>query len=102
MAAVTATAVLLTAALGVTTPPRSGPMCRLNVSATFPYTDVAAYVPRDYLWMYPALLLVASFLLLVAVLAAVTDAPRRPYTAAILVFATLGQTSPHRCARPTS
>jgi hypothetical protein len=26
-----------------------------------PYTDVAAFFPRDYVWMYPALLLTAAF-----------------------------------------
>jgi hypothetical protein len=90
VAAVTAAAGMLTAALGVTTPPRSGPMCRLDECVTFPYTDVATYVPRDYLWLFPALLLVVAFLFLVAILAGVTAAPRRPYAAAALAFATLG------------
>ena len=90
VAAVTAALGVLTAVLAVTTPPRSGPMCQLDECVTFPYTDVAAYVPRDYLWMYPALMLVTAFLLLVAILAAATAAPRRAYAAAALSFATLG------------
>jgi hypothetical protein len=43
-------------ALGITTPPRSGPYCRSDC-IRYPYTDAAAFVPRDYLWMYPAVLL---------------------------------------------
>lgn len=52
------TALLATAALvlGITTPPRSGEFC-LAACVAFPYTDVAAFVPRDYWWMYPGLLL---------------------------------------------
>lgn len=90
VAAVTAALGVLTAVLGVTTPARSGPMCQLDECVTFPYTDVAAHVPRDYLWLYPAIMLVVAFLLLVAILAAATAAPRRAYAAAALSFATLG------------
>jgi hypothetical protein len=52
------TAVLAVVSLGmaVTTLPRSGPYCQGDCVG-YPYTDVAAYVPRDYLWMYPAVVL---------------------------------------------
>ena len=42
--------------MAVTTPPRSGPYCQSGCVG-YPYTDAAAYVPRDYLWMYPAIVL---------------------------------------------
>jgi hypothetical protein len=51
--------------VAVTTPPRSGPYCRSDC-VTYPYTDVAAFVPRDYLWLYPGLLLVLLFVALAA------------------------------------
>ncbi len=51
-------------ALGVATPPRSGPNCR-DGCIPYPYTDGAAFVPRDYLWMYPAFLMAAVFVALV-------------------------------------
>lgn len=63
-----ATAATATAGLGLamTTLPRSGPYCRVGCVVDYPYTDGAAvFVPRDYLWVYPALLLA----LLVVVLA---------------------------------
>lgn len=51
--------------IGVTTPPRSGPGCITTPCITYPYTDAAAFVPSDYIWMYPAVLLALSFPLLV-------------------------------------
>jgi hypothetical protein len=50
---------------GITTPPRSGPFCASSC-ITYPYTNVASYVPSDYVWMYPGLLLVLSFVVLMA------------------------------------
>jgi hypothetical protein len=43
-------------AMAITTLPRSGPYCRSGCVG-YPYTDVAAFVPRDYLWMYAAVVL---------------------------------------------
>jgi hypothetical protein len=66
-AAVTvAGAVVVSAVLAVTTPPRSGPYCRTGC-LTRPWTDASSFVPRDYWWMYPMLVL-----LLAAVALAVT------------------------------
>jgi hypothetical protein len=56
IAILTAALAVITFAVGVTTPPRSGPFCA-GSCITYPYTDAAAFVPRDYLWMYPASLL---------------------------------------------
>jgi hypothetical protein len=52
-------------------------MCRLERCVAAPYTDVAAFVPRDYWWMYPALVLQVAFLVLVAAIAA-AGLRRRP------------------------
>lgn len=52
-------------AVAVTTPPRSGPYCR-SECVSYPFTDVAGYVPRDYLWMYPAMLGSIAFVALAA------------------------------------
>jgi hypothetical protein len=54
-----------TLAVAITTPARSGPYCR-SACISYPYTDVAAFVPRDYLWMYPAALLAVLFVTLTA------------------------------------
>ena len=62
-----ATSALAVVSLGlaVTTPPRSGPFATGD-AVEYPYTDAAAFVPRDYWWMYPALLLALLFVVLVA------------------------------------
>lgn len=67
-AILTALSAAVALGIGVTTPPRSGPFCTLDLTdacVIYPYTDVAAYVPRDYIWMVPALLMGLLFMLLV-------------------------------------
>jgi hypothetical protein len=68
------TAVAAAAALGIATttaPARSGPFCMadmvdlVDACVTYPYTDVAAFVPVEYIWMYPAFLLALLFVVLV-------------------------------------
>ena len=68
------TAVTAAAALGIavtTAPARSGPNCPPLVDlgvvescVEYPYTDVAAFVPIEYIWMYPAFLLALLFVVL--------------------------------------
>ena len=55
-AILTAVMAVISLAMAITTLPRSGPYCRSGCVG-YPYTDAAAYVPRDYLWMYPAIVL---------------------------------------------
>jgi hypothetical protein len=52
-------------AVAIMTPPRSGPFC-VSSCVTYPYTDIAAFFPRDYLWMYPGMLLAPLFVVLMA------------------------------------
>ena len=88
-----ATAVVGVASLVVslTSPPRSGVFCSDGCIA-YPYTDVAAYVPRDYLWMYPQVLLPLLFMVLAVCLLHWVP-PQRGLSAAIAVcFAVIGGT----------
>lgn len=81
--------------LGATTPPRSGPFCSLawaGVCVTYPYTDVAAYVPRDYYWMYPAFLLGPLFALLVVCIHQQAAAEHKIFSHIALLFAAMGAT----------
>ena len=49
------------------TPPLSGPFCT-GGCFTYPYTDIASRFPRDYYWMYPAMVLnVVYYILMVAI-----------------------------------
>jgi hypothetical protein len=71
VAVLTATTAVVALAIGVSTPPHGGPYCRSDCVA-YPYTGGAEFVPRDFWWQYPAILL--------ALLAVVfiTGLPRRP------------------------
>ena len=58
-------AAVATTGLGfaVTTLPMSGPFCRSGC-VTYPYEAVAAFVPHDYVWMYPAIFMAPIFVVL--------------------------------------
>ena len=65
-------------------------MCQADACVTSPYTDVAAFVPRDYLWLYPAVALQMVFVLVVAVLAGRSLTERPAQAVAAMGFAVLG------------
>jgi hypothetical protein len=70
-------AVVVSAALAVTTPPRSGPYCRTGC-LTRPWTDAAPFVPRDYWWMYPMLVLLLAAVALAVTVHGMAPAGRAP------------------------
>jgi len=92
-AAVT-TAVLAAISFGVAiaTPPRSGPDCTFDTCVTAPYTDVGAYFPRDYLWMFPATLVPFAFLVLAACIHSFADYGRKPLTLMAVALAAISAT----------
>lgn len=47
---------VVTFIIAFNTPPLSGPGCTAGCF-TYPYSDIASRFPRDYYWMYPAILL---------------------------------------------
>ncbi len=63
-AGVTATLALGSFAVAATTPPRSGPFAQPAVALAYPYAEAARYVPRDFLWMYPATFMMLAFVVL--------------------------------------
>jgi hypothetical protein len=62
----TALLAVVTLSIGVLTPPRAGPFAMPGTSLAYPYADAAPFVPRDFLWMYPGLLMMLAFLVLAA------------------------------------
>ena len=75
--------------VSVSTPVRSGPWCNDGCVA-YPYTDVAAFVPRDYLWIYPEVLLTLLFVVLAACLLHWVPPQRRLSAAVAVCFAVIG------------
>jgi hypothetical protein len=81
--------VIVTAAMagvGVATPARSGPFCVSDCLA-FPYLDVARFIPGDYLWLVPGILLVPIFVVLMACIHAHAADSRKIYARVALSFA---------------
>jgi hypothetical protein len=52
-------------AMGISTPARSGPFCASSC-ISYPYTQVASFIPGDYLWLIPGFLLALVFVVLMA------------------------------------
>lgn len=79
---------LLALASGVTTPPRSGPFCSTGC-VDYPYTDAAAFVPRDYWWLYPQSLLIVLVLVLLVRIHAVAAPTARVFSGIAVVLSTV-------------
>ena len=65
-AILTATLAAVSFGLAVTTPPRTGPFAAPGSAIPFPYSAAARFVPHDFVWMYPAVLMMLAFLVLAA------------------------------------
>jgi hypothetical protein len=89
VAVLTAALAAAALAMAVTTPPRSGPYCSTSCIA-YPYTNAAAFVPRDYLWMYPAALLSMAFIVLVACIHRHARDELKVFSLVAICFASLG------------
>jgi hypothetical protein len=74
--------------LGITTPPRSGPYCSADCIA-YPFTDAARFVPQDYRWVIPAILLVPAFLVVTACIHPYVQSGKRHLSLIGLCFASM-------------
>jgi hypothetical protein len=64
--------------IGIATPPRSGPFARATASTI--HTRTLPPLLRDFLWMYPALLVPLVFIVFLAAFASLRHAPSAPTT----------------------
>ena len=74
------------AVVAIPTPPRSGPFCG-NACVAYPYVDVAQFIPGDYFWLAPGILLVPTFVVLMACIHAYAAEPKKIYSRIGLSFA---------------
>lgn len=72
--------------VGVTTPARSGPFCT-GSCISYPYTNVAAFIPGDYLWLLPGFLLALIFVVLMASIHTYASNERKIFSQIGLSFA---------------
>jgi hypothetical protein len=73
-------------ALAVTTLPMSGPFCQSGC-VTYPYEAVAAFVPHDYIWMYPAFFMAPIFVMLQVCIHNYAPDDKKIFSQSGLVFA---------------
>jgi hypothetical protein len=89
VAIATAVMAAVSLAMAVTTLPRSGPYCRSDCVG-YPYVDAAAFVPRDYLWIYPALVLWLLVVVLVQCIHSLVDPHLRMLSGVAVTFTAIG------------
>jgi hypothetical protein len=74
--------------LAVSTPPRTGPFCTSGC-LSYPYAGGAEFVPRDFIWMYPAIVLVVLVVPFAAVISAGAPTRRKVWGPVALAFAAI-------------
>ncbi len=72
---------------GILTPPRSGPFAPAANVVPYPYTDVAAFIPGDYYWLYPGILLAPLFVILMVCVHSYARSDRKLFSHIALSFA---------------
>lgn len=87
-ALLTAAVTALAFVLAITTLPVTGPFCAAGCVA-YPYREVGALVPHDYIWMYPAILLLGLYVVLMACIHQAAAESQRLYSLVGLVFAAM-------------
>jgi hypothetical protein len=85
-AMLTVVVVAVFAVVAVATPARSGPFC-VTACVAYPYVDVARYIPGDYLWLLPGILLAPTFVVLMACIHAHAAQPKKIWSRIGLSFA---------------
>jgi hypothetical protein len=77
--------------LAILTPPKAGPFCVENCVG-YPYADIAAYIPRDFLWMYPALLPAPLFVMMISGLHHHAAVGRKQFSRLAIAFGAIAAT----------
>lgn len=91
VALLTALTTAISFLIAILTPPKSGPFC-LDNCVGYPYTDIAAYIPRDFLWMYSALLPAPLFVMMVSGLHEHAAIDRKRFSRLAIAFSAIAAT----------
>ncbi len=87
-AALTAIVAVVFAVIAVATPARSGPFCT-SACVPAPYTAVQQFIPGDYLWLIPGLLLAPLFVWLMATIHSYAAEMKKIFSRLALSFAVI-------------
>jgi hypothetical protein len=91
VATLTAVTTAVTFVLAILTPPKGGPFC-IDNCVGYPYTDISAYIPRDFLWMYPALVPAPLFVILLTGIQQRAIAGRKRFGGLAVAFGVMAAT----------
>jgi hypothetical protein len=83
---------LITFVIAYNTPSFSGPLC-IGGCYTYPYSDIASRFPRDYIWMYPAILLSLVYYILMVSIHYFAPVEKKIYSHIGLSFALISTTT---------
>jgi hypothetical protein len=86
-AIMTAICTLVFAVVAIATPARSGPFCATWGCVAYPYTDVAQFIPGDYFWLIPGIVLAVLFFVLFACIHSFTLEGKKLFSRIALLFA---------------
>lgn len=81
----------LTFTIAFLTPPLSGPFC-IEGCYEYPYHDIASRFPRDYYWMYPAILATMLYVIFFALVHVLTFKDYKGYSLIGFGFALIAST----------
>ena len=87
-AIITAVLGVISLAIAMGTPPFSGPFCRADCYQ-YPYLEAVARWPRDYYWMFPAMLFMLMYMVWTAGLHESAAPERKHFSLLGLLFATM-------------
>lgn len=72
--------------MAVMATPLSGPFCRASCFQ-YPYSEIIGRYPKDYMWMYPAILMMCFYLAYMTVLSVFADNYKKTFGRLAVVFA---------------
>ena len=80
---------LITFAIAYKTPPMSGPFCNDVACYQYPYLDVASRFPRDYYWMFTAIIVLISYIVLMVIISNHTKSNKKLFGQLSVIFTTM-------------
>lgn len=90
-AILTTVVTVVTFGIAFFTPPLAGPFCR-SPCFEYPFTDIVSRFPRDYVWMYPAILLTLIFVVLMVCIHHYASREKKIFSHTGLSFAIISAT----------
>jgi hypothetical protein len=86
-AVLTAICTVVFSVVSIATPARSGPFCATWGCVAYPYTAVAQFIPGDYFWLVPGILLALLFVVLFACIHSFALEGKKLFSRIALLFA---------------